>query len=186
MSIARQNFSEGAESYINQQVNLQLTAAQTFRQIAAYFSQSDVALPGLAKNFSKRASKETERAQYWIHYQNERGGTVVLNTIPAPSPDWSSAREALGNCNQELEISEFDFPIDAALQIERDVNKNFLAVSSLADDNDDPQLANTIRSVALAQQVDTIEHLARDITQHDRAGNGLGLYLFDKNLEDEV
>ncbi|KAF9164762.1 Stores iron in a soluble, non-toxic, readily available form [Actinomortierella ambigua] len=174
MSIARQNFSEGAESYINQQVNLQLTAAQTFRQIAAYFSQSDVALPGLAKNFSKRASKETERAQYWIHYQNERGGTVVLNTIPAPSPDWSSAREALGNS------------VEAALQIERDVNKNFLAVSSLADDNDDPQLANTIRSVALAQQVDTIEHLARDITQHDRAGNGLGLYLFDKNLEDEV
>ncbi|KAF9976918.1 hypothetical protein BGZ73_007535 [Actinomortierella ambigua] len=219
MSIARQNFSEQAESSINQQVNLQLAAAQTFRQVAAYFSQTDVALPGLSKNFHKRACKETEKAQYWIHYQNERGGTVVLDTIPAPNLEWGSAREALGKFSIVKLDTKFQtdlrgggrddlrqqqlfagiqkrvmwphraivggVPKDAALQIERDVNKNFLAVSALADNNDDPQLSNTVRSTALAQQVDSIEELAHLITQHDRTGSGLGLYLFDKNLEND-
>ncbi|KAG0229026.1 hypothetical protein BGW42_001847 [Actinomortierella wolfii] len=221
MSIAKQNFSDSAEATINQQITVQLTAAQTFRQMAAYFGQADVSLPGFAKLFSKRADKETEKAQHWINYQNQRGGTVVLDTIPAPSSDWTSAREALGKFLAkslvvvvvfflagittilQVDIGRHDgsethltfdiicvpvllfVSIDAALQVERDVNKNFLAVSALADNDDDPHLSNTVRSVALAQQVETIEEIVRQITQHDRAGSGLGLYLFDKSLEDE-
>merc|ERR1711970_1709826 len=43
----RQNYDHATESYINKQINMELNAANEYLSMSAYFSRSDVALPGL-------------------------------------------------------------------------------------------------------------------------------------------
>lgn len=45
MALAKQNFSRNAEDAINQQIQVEQTASQTYQAIAAWFARDNVALP---------------------------------------------------------------------------------------------------------------------------------------------
>lgn len=166
-SRCRQNFSEACESAINAQINMEFCASYAYQAMAVHFAHDTVALPGLAAHFRKEAEEERSHALKFVDYVNKRGGVVRLTDIKAPSGAWKSAREAL----------EF------ALSLEKDVNASLLALHTLADDNNDPHLADFIEEEFLDDQVQTLKELADLITQLDRCGNeGLGLYLFDQKL----
>ncbi|KAF9139259.1 Stores iron in a soluble, non-toxic, readily available form [Linnemannia schmuckeri] len=167
MSLAKQNFSNVVEDALNQQISLEMTASQTYLAIAAYMGSDTVALPGLEKFFNEQSEEEREHAQHLIDYQNKRGGCAIIPSVPAPISEWVSAKNA----------------VESALQLEKDVNKNILRVESLAEDQDDPQLVNVLRSKYLKEQVDSIAEIAKLMTQLNRGGGeGLGLYLFDQTL----
>ena len=167
MSLCRQNFSAAAEEGINAQINAELTASYAYLAMAAYFERDDVALPGFHKFFKSMSDEERDHAQEFIEYQHKRGGRVQLAPIAAPKQEWSSALEAL----------------EDALAMEKAVNEKLLRLHKVAEENNDPQFTDFLEGEFLKEQVDSEKQLADYITQIKRAGEGLGVYLFDKNLQ---
>ncbi|GJJ77876.1 ferritin heavy chain [Entomortierella parvispora] len=166
-SLAKQNFASVVEDAVNQQINLEMIAAHTYLAIAAYMGADAVALPGFEKYFREQAQEEREHAQILMDYQNRRGGRVIIQTIPAPTSEWQSAKNA----------------VESALQLEKDVNKSLLRIESLAEEHHDANFANILRSQFLKEQVHSIAEIAKLVTQLNRVGgDGLGLYLLDQTL----
>ena len=167
MSGARQNFAKASEDALNEQVNVELAASYAYRAMAAHFDRDDVALPGFRNFFKKYAEEENEHAQEIIDYINKRGGRVTFKPIPAPKTEWASAIEAL----------------EDALALEKAVNEKFLKLHDVADGANDPQLSDWIEGEFLEEQVASIKDIADKITKLKRVGDGLGVYLFDKDLQ---
>lgn len=166
-SRCRQNFSEACESAINSQINMEFAASYVYQAISTHLAHDSIALPGLAAHFRKEAEEERSHALKFVDYMTKRGGFVHFTDIPAPSGSWKTAREAL----------------EAALSLEKAVNASLLKLHGLADEHNDPHLADFIEEEFLEDQVKTLKELADLITQLDRCGNeGLGLYLFDQKL----
>jgi len=167
MSLCRQNFSKAAEDAINAQVNTELSASLVYQAMAAYFDRDDVALHGFRDFFKHSSDEEREHAQKLINYVNLRGGRVVLGAIPAPPQTWDSALKAM----------------EAALALEKNVNEKLLALHKVAEENGDPQMCDFLEGEFLKEQVEAEKELADYITNLKRVGEGLGVYLFDKNLK---
>ncbi|XP_042223456.1 soma ferritin-like isoform X2 [Homarus americanus] len=95
-SAIRQNYHEESEAAINKHINLELHASYTFLSMGYHFERDDVALPGLSKFFKDHSDFELDNAQTLMKYQNQRGGRVVLQAIPAPcQQEWGQGMEAL-------------------------------------------------------------------------------------------
>ncbi len=90
-----------------------------------YFDRWDVALPGFCKFFKKSGDEEKEHAEKLMNFQVKRGGKVILSDIKKPAKDdWEGPLEAM----------------EAALQLERDVNQALLDLHAVADKNNDYQV----------------------------------------------
>ncbi|KAI8575554.1 hypothetical protein K450DRAFT_261214 [Umbelopsis ramanniana AG] len=166
-SLAKQNFTTLAEDGINSQIQIEQTASQVYLAAAAYFARDNVALPGLERFFREQAHENQESAQYLIDYQNTRGGRVEIKQIPEPNTEWTSAMNA----------------IESSLSLEKDVNKASLNLTTLAIDQADPHFFHILKKHSLKHRVQSIEELAKAITQMQRAGgDGLGLYLVDQDI----
>eukprot|EP01134_Creolimax_fragrantissima_P004547 CFRG4547T1 len=165
MSICRQNFASASENHINDQINVELTAAYHYLSAAAYFNRDDVALPGFRHFFKKSSEEEHEHAQSFIDYQNKRGGVVTFQAIEAP-PAWNGPLMAM----------------EAALAMELRVNASLLNLHKTAEENNDAQMTDFIDDFLL-EQVNAQKELADLITNLKRVGgDSLGLYLFDQQL----
>ena len=168
MSLARQNFSAALEAGLNNQITAELTASHTYLALAAHFDRDDVALSGFRDFFKHQSDEEREHAQKLINYVNQRGGRVTFDNIQKPSvTSWDSALKA------------FEF----ALTLEREVNEKLLALHKIASDNNDPQATDFLEGEFLEEQVESIKQIADYVTNLKRVGEGLGVYLFDKNLK---
>ncbi|KAI8069244.1 ferritin-like superfamily [Gongronella butleri] len=166
MSLAKQNFATSSEEAINQQINTELQASQVYLSMSAWAQHSSVALPGLEKYFRESAEEEREHAQHLIDYLNMRGGKVILRALQAPETDWKSAKNA----------------VESALQLEKDVNKSLLNLHKISDSSADPQMCDFVEGRYLDEQVQAIKKLADMVTQLNRVGEGLGVYLWDQQL----
>jgi ferritin heavy chain len=163
-SQVRQNFHVESEAGLNKQINLELHAGYTYQSMAFYFERDDVALPGFSKFFKKSAEEEREHAEKLMKYQNKRGGRVVYQDIPKPMRDtWGSGLDAM----------------QAALELEKNVNQALLNLHKVASNSPDAQMADFIEEF-LEEQVDSIKQLGEYVTQLKRVGSGLGEYMFDK------
>jgi len=166
MSLCRQNYSKAAEDAVNEQINTELNASYVYQSLAAYFDRDDVALPGFRDFFQHSSDEEREHAQKFIKYQNKRGGRVVLKEIKTPPAEWTSPLASL----------------EAALALEKDVNERLLKLHQVAEDNNDSQFSDYIDEF-LEEQVDGEKKLADLITNLKRVGDGLGVFIFDKELK---
>ena len=165
---ARQNFSKASEDAINEQINAELTASYVYKAMAAHFDRDDVALPGFRDYFLESSKEENEHAQEFIDYVNKRGGRVTYKPIVAPVKiEWTTALDA----------------VEDALALEKEVNEKLLKLHAVADAENDPQLADWLESEFLEEQVEANKKLADLITQLKRVGEGLGVYLIDKDLK---
>ncbi|XP_047129935.1 soma ferritin isoform X1 [Hydra vulgaris] len=131
---------------------------------AYYFDQDDVALDGYFKFFKHQSDEEREHAQELMDYQNKRGGRVVYKDIQAPKFQLDTPVSAL----------------EAALNLEKKVNESLLNVHAIAEKNSDPHLCDFLESEFLNEQVESINEIAKLITNAKRCGDGLGVYQFDK------
>lgn len=106
-----------------------------------------------------------------MKYLNDRGGSIKLEPIHPPTKfDHSTALEAM----------------QAALQLERDVNDSLLNLHRLASKLDDPHLTDFLEEEFLDEQVRSIKEIGDHITNLKRVGSGLGEYQFDKlSIRDE-
>lgn len=164
-SRVRQNFSAVCEEGINKQINLELYASYVYMSMAYYFDRDDIALNGFHKFFNKMSDEEREHAQKLMHYQNMRGGRVLLGDIKKPVVDeWGTALNA----------------IESALQLEKTVNQSLLDLHKLANEANDPNMCDFIENTYLQEQVESIKELSGFVANLKRVGPGLGEYMFDK------
>jgi len=164
----RHNFHEECEAAINKQTNLQLHVSYCYLALEAFYSRDDVALKGFAKFFSESAKNERERAERWVEYQSLRGGRHVLQPIGRPTKD------------------EWDTPLAAmeyALALEKEVNQSLLTLHQLASAHNDPHLTDHLEEKYLDEQVERIYKLSSHVTNLQRVGDGLGVFIFDKDLQ---
>ncbi|XP_040570923.1 soma ferritin [Lepeophtheirus salmonis] len=164
----RQNYDPECEDLINKQINMELYAFYSYLSMGAYFSRDDVALDGFAKFFYISASEETRHAQKLIDYQHLRGGKVVFETVQTPS------------------VQSWDSPVDAmeaALNLEKNVNASLLHIHSVAAEKDDAQLCDFLESEYLKEQVEGIKSIGTLLTRMKRVGPGVGIHLIDEELK---
>lgn len=76
--------------------------------------------------------------------------------------------------------------LKTSLQIEKDVNASLLRVHDIAQEENDPALCDFIEGEFLRSQNEQIKLAADLVTQLERCGGeGLGLYIFDKQFQEE-
>uniref|UniRef100_A0A1B6DP90 Ferritin n=1 Tax=Clastoptera arizonana TaxID=38151 RepID=A0A1B6DP90_9HEMI len=167
VSQVRQNFHSETENGINKQINMELKASYVYLAMGFYFDRDDVALKGVKEYFLKASEEEREHAQKLMKYQNKRGGTIVLETIKTPSKQrWQNVEEAFQD----------------ALNLEKDVNQSLLDLHQLASSKNDASFCDFLESEYLQEQVDSIKSIGDHLTNIRRVGEGLGIFVFDKEL----
>lgn len=104
----RYKYDEKLENMINEQINVEFTAAYTYLNIAAYYGRSDVALPGLYAYFMKMYYEEQDHAFGFLKYQNLRGGIVCLKPIsPIQDVEWPDLPKTFSlSLNLEKNVKE--------------------------------------------------------------------------------
>merc|ERR1712034_215959 len=120
----RQNFHDECEKSLNKQINMEMYASYTYLSLYSYFIQHDKALHGFAKMLIKNSQEEWEHSLTLIDYLAKRGGKVVMEDIKKPEVDLKTAKDA----------------VEAALQLEKEVNQSLLDLHVLAGDKGDAHL----------------------------------------------
>lgn len=171
ISQVRQNFHKDCEDAINKQINLELFANYSYLSLAYHFDRDDIALPGLYKYFKKCSEEERTHADLLITYLHKRGGRLHLMDISAPDKqDWANAHESM----------------QYALQLEKNVNEHLLHLHSIASGHMDVNLVDFIETHYLQEQVDAIKEIADHCTNLKRVGEGLGVYMFDRQIAEAL
>lgn len=170
-SLARQRFAEECEAAINEQINVEYNVSYIYHSMFAYFDRDYVALKGLAKFFKDSSEEEKEHAEKLMHYQNMRGGRVKLHTIMMPPSEFD-----------HVDKGDALYAMELALSLEKLTNERLLALHSVADRNNDPEMQDFIEREFLAEQVEAIKKIAEYVSQLRRVGKGHGVWHFDQML----
>ncbi|EEF35690.1 ferritin, chloroplastic [Ricinus communis] len=171
VSLARQLFEDECEAALNEQINVEYNASYVYHALFAYFDRDNVALKGLAKFFKESSEEEREHAEKLMQYQNIRGGRVKLHCIVAPPSEF-----------EHVEKGDALYAMELALSLEKLTNEKLLNLHSVADKNNDPQLADFIESEFLVEQVEDIKKISEYVAQLRRVGKGHGVWHFDQML----
>ena len=78
----------------NEQIGHEFGASMQYVSIAAHFNQRQLKL--LAKIFFEQAEEEKQHAMKFIQYLLDTKGELRIPPIPAPTPNFGSAEEAVG------------------------------------------------------------------------------------------
>lgn len=173
-SLARQKYSKECESAVNEQINVEYCVSYVYHALYAYFDRDNVALKGLAKFFKEASLEEREHAEKLMEYQNKRGGKVKLHALQMPPTEFDNADK--GDALHAMEL---------ALSLEKLTNEKLLKLHSVADSNNDPQLADFVESEYLGEQVEAIKKVSEYVAQLRRVGQGHGVWHFDQMLLNE-
>ncbi|XP_078682837.1 soma ferritin-like [Branchiostoma floridae x Branchiostoma belcheri] len=166
-SKVRQNFHDDSEAGINKQINMELYASYVYMSMASYFGHDDVSLEGFSRLFRRMSEEERQHANVLVDYQNKRGGHVVYRNVQPPQhPTFSSGLDAM----------------QAALDLEKQINQELLDLYKIADRHGDPQMQDFLNYHFLKEEVKRIKQLGDYVTQLKRVGSGLGEYSFDRDI----
>ena len=102
-----------------------------------------------------------------LYLQNSRGGCIVLQDVGKPAKDeWGSPLEA----------------IEAALDLEKEVNQSILDMHGVASAKADPHLCDFLETHFVTEQVEAIKELADWATKLRGVGSGLGEHIIDGEI----
>ena len=73
--------------------------------------------------------------------------------------------------------------MEASLELEQSVHKALLELHATADKHNDPQMTDFIEGEYLKEQVDAEKEIADLITRMKGIGEGVGIYIIDKELQ---
>ncbi|KAL8517197.1 hypothetical protein ACS0TY_015428 [Phlomoides rotata] len=170
-SFARHKYSKECESAVNEQINVEYCVSYVYHALYAYFDRDNVGLKGLAKFFKESSLEEREHAEKLMEYQNKRGGKVKLHALQMPPTEFDHAEK--GDALHAMEL---------VLSLEKLTNEKLLKLHSVADSNNDPQLADFVESEYLEEQVEAIKKVSEYVAQLRRVGKGHGVWHFDQML----
>ncbi|GAA0170809.1 storage protein [Lithospermum erythrorhizon] len=170
-SLARQLYTQNSEAAINEQINVEYNVSYVYHAMYAYFDRDNVALKGLAKFFKESSEEERGHAEKLMEYQNKRGGRVKLHSIQMPPSEYD-----------HVEKGDALYAMELALSLEKLTNEKLLQVHKVADENNDPSMADFIESEFLHEQVEAIKSISSYVSQLRRVGKGHGVWHFDQML----
>jgi ferritin len=136
---------------LNQQIGHELGASLQYLSIAAYFDRQKLKL--LANLFFKQSAEENEHALKFVRYVLDTKGDLRLPSIPAPTPTFSSAEEAVA----------------AALKWEEEVTGQINALMTLANEKHD-YLAQGFLQGFVDEQLEEVSKMDQLLTVIRRAG----------------
>ncbi|KAK8685303.1 hypothetical protein V6N13_041307 [Hibiscus sabdariffa] len=171
LSLARQKYADDCEAAINEQINVEYNVSYVYHSMYAYFDRDNVALKGLAKFFKESSEEEREHAEKLMEYQNIRGGRVKLHSILTPPSEF-----------EHYEKGDALYAMELALSLEKLTNEKLLSLHNVAEQNNDPQMADFIESEFLTEQVEAIKKISEYVSQLRRVGKGHGVWHFDQML----
>lgn len=76
------------ESAFNQQVTMELASANSYLQMAAWFTHHN--LDGMAKWMRAQAAEERSHADLFLDFVLDRGGKGIIGDVPAPTAEFDS------------------------------------------------------------------------------------------------
>uniref|UniRef100_A0A670JTH8 Ferritin n=1 Tax=Podarcis muralis TaxID=64176 RepID=A0A670JTH8_PODMU len=125
-SQVRQNYDAQSEAGVNRLVNQFLHASYNYLSLGFYFTRDDVALSKFSSFFRHLSEEKHEQAEKLLTFQNRRGGRVVLQDVKKPERDeWTNGAAAM----------------DAALQLEKNLNQALLDLHKVATSHTDPHVS---------------------------------------------
>ncbi|MEO8077858.1 MAG: ferritin [Acidobacteriota bacterium] len=136
---------------LNEQIGHELGASLQYLSIAAYFDRQKLKL--LANLFFKQSAEETEHALKFVHYVLNTKGDLRLPAIPAPTPTFASAEEAVA----------------AALKWEEEVTGQINALMTMANAKND-YLAQGFLQGFIDEQLEEVSKMDQLLTIIRRAG----------------
>jgi ferritin len=136
---------------LNEQIGHELGASLQYLSIAAYFDQQKLKL--LANLFFKQSEEEREHALKFVHYVLNTKGDLKIPAIPAPTPAFASADEAVA----------------AALTWEEEVTRQINALMALANKQDD-YLAQGFLQGFIDEQLEEVSKMDQLLTVIRRTG----------------
>merc|ERR1711920_646438 len=108
-----------------------------------------------------------------MKYQNERGGRVKFSSLLPPQTEFGGDNGS-GDALYAMELT---------LSLEKLVNEKLLTLHAIADEENDPQMADYIEGNFLNEQVEAIKKISDYVAQLRRVGEGHGVYHWDSQLE---
>ena len=170
---AKDTWSDACESALNEQIRVEYLASYHYHKLAAYFYQLDTGLMKLAEYFNRAALEEREHADKLMRYQCQRGGKVLLSTLPVPEMQ----------LEKETEVRK---SFELALELEESVNKKLIELHKVAEAEGDAQFADYLEGQFLEEQVEAIADLSRIISQLNLIGeDGHGIWALVNSLPNE-
>lgn len=173
-SFGRMAYTAECEAAINEQINIEYNVSYVYHALYAYFNRDNVALPGLTQYFKASSVEEREHAEMLMDYQTLRGGKVQLANIVMPQMEFGGPDDK-GDALYAMEL---------ALSLEKLNFQKLRALHAVADAAGDAQMTDFVEGSLLADQVQSVNDVAKYVAQLRRVGKGLGVYQFDQALAD--
>lgn len=107
-----------------------------------------------------------------MDYQNLRGGRVKLQSIIAPEMEFSHP-----------EKGDALYAFELALSLEKLNFQKLRHLHEVAEKHGDSQMCDFVEGSLLKDQVDSVKQTAEYVAQLRRIGKGLGVFQFDKDLQ---
>lgn len=126
----------------NKQIGHEFGASMQYVSIAAHFNQHQLTL--LAKLFFAQAEEERQHALKFVQYLLDTKGDLKLPAVPAPTPAFASAEEA----------------VQAALKWEQEVTRQISALMDLAAKEND-HLAQSFLQWFIDEQLEEVVKMDR-------------------------
>lgn len=79
------------EKALNEQINLEFVSAYAYLAMAAWFEHKSLA--GFASWMTLQGQEELGHGMKFLRYLNDRGGRVLLESVPKPKADFASPLE---------------------------------------------------------------------------------------------
>lgn len=170
MATSRMNLPNGCEEILNNQINAELTAAYSYSSMSTFFASDRVALHGCSEYFCTSARDSAEKAKKLSQFLTLRGGRHQFREISPP---------------QEWENAEKVFLV--ASEIEKHLYAQYLQICTVAQQVRDPQTEQFIEDAILPSQMENLKESADNVTTLKRiGGDGIGLYMFDRQLSKKL
>ena len=135
----------------NAQIGHEFGASLQYVSIAAHFQQRQLTL--LAKLFFAQADEERQHALKFVKYMLDAKGDLVMPAIPAPTPSFTSAEDAVG----------------AALKWEEEVTRQVTGLMDLAVKESD-YLAQSFLQWFVDEQLEEVVKMDRLLTIIKQSG----------------
>lgn len=167
-SIIRQNFADGSEAMLNQLANMLLIGSYACQSVSCYFDRVENGFYGLA-NFARFAGSAVGSIAVTVmDYIVLRGGKVTFTNINSPGTEnWGRPIEFFDSITNKITY----------------LNEFLVKIHSNALSNNDAHLCDFLETELIRPFAAMMKILAELTDNLKIAGEGLGEYQFNKDLQ---
>jgi len=155
---------KAVQKAMNDQIHKELESAYDYLAMSAYFSGANY--PGAASWMRAQAQEELGHAMKFADFVEDRGGTVTLQALPAPTATYESPLAAFeAAARHEAVVSASIFALFELAGKEKDYATQALLQWFITEQVEEEKTSRTI--------VDTLRQIG---------SNSSGLFMFDREL----